>query len=91
MSSKVGALVARIAPVAALFQVADIESHLPNMAEPHLPHMDPFLIWQVADGFVGVSGGVLRGVGRQALSACVTTVAFWGLAVPLGIAWQSIA
>jgi len=42
--------------------------------------------FQVADGLAGSCGGVLRGQGRQHLGAAFNLVAYYVLALPLGIA-----
>ncbi len=42
--------------------------------------------FQVADGLAGSCGGVLRGQGRQHLGAAFNLVAYYILALPLGIA-----
>ena len=41
--------------------------------------------FQVADGLVGSCGGVLRGQGRQHLGALFNIVAYYIIALPLGI------
>jgi MatE len=41
--------------------------------------------FQVADGLAGSCGGVLRGLGRQHLGAAFNIVAYYILALPLGI------
>lgn len=41
--------------------------------------------FQVADGLAGSCGGVLRGMGRQHLGAVFNIVAYYVLALPLGI------
>ena len=41
--------------------------------------------FQVADGLAGSCGGVLRGLGRQHLGAAFNIVAYYVLALPLGI------
>jgi multidrug resistance protein, MATE family len=41
--------------------------------------------FQVADGLAGSCGGVLRGQGRQHLGAAFNIVAYYVLALPLGI------
>lgn len=41
--------------------------------------------FQVADGLAGSCGGVLRGQGRQHLGASFNMVAYYVLALPLGI------
>jgi len=41
-------------------------------------------LFQVLDGFVGVCGGVFRGLGRQKLVVLVNVLAFWLLGMPLG-------
>lgn len=41
--------------------------------------------FQVADGLVGSCGGVLRGQGRQELGALFNLVAYYILALPVGI------
>lgn len=41
--------------------------------------------FQVFDGWAGVCGGVLRGVGRQETGAIINLVAYYGVALPLGI------
>lgn len=42
--------------------------------------------FQVADGLAGACGGVLRGQGRQHLGAAFNLVAYYVIALPLGIA-----
>lgn len=42
-------------------------------------------VFQVFDGWAGVCGGVLRGVGRQETGAIINLVAYYGIALPLGI------
>ena len=41
--------------------------------------------FQVADGLAGSCGGVLRGLGRQHLGAMFNLVAYYVLALPMGI------
>jgi multidrug resistance protein, MATE family len=41
--------------------------------------------FQVADGLAGSCGGVLRGLGRQHLGAAFNIVAYYILALPIGI------
>ena len=41
--------------------------------------------FQIFDGWAGVCGGVLRGVGRQETGAIINLVAYYGMALPLGI------
>jgi MATE family multidrug resistance protein len=41
--------------------------------------------FQVADGLAGSCGGVLRGLGRQHLGAAFNILAYYVLALPLGI------
>ena len=41
--------------------------------------------FQVADGLAGSCGGVLRGLGRQHLGAAFNLLAYYVLALPLGI------
>ena len=41
--------------------------------------------FQVADGLAGSCGGVLRGQGRQHLGAAFNIIAYYVLALPLGI------
>jgi MATE family multidrug resistance protein len=41
--------------------------------------------FQVADGLAGACGGVLRGQGRQHLGAAFNIVAYYVIALPLGI------
>lgn len=41
--------------------------------------------FQVADGLVGSCGGILRGQGRQHLGALFNIVAYYIIALPLGI------
>lgn len=41
--------------------------------------------FQVADGLAGSCGGVLRGQGRQHLGALFNLVAYYVLALPVGI------
>ncbi|PCH39961.1 MATE efflux protein [Wolfiporia cocos MD-104 SS10] len=46
----------------------------------------PFVAsFQIADGLAGASGGVLRGQGRQHLGAMFNLVAYYVIALPLGI------
>ena len=39
---------------------------------------------QLCDGYQGVAGGVLRGMGHQARIAVVNMLAFWAVGIPLG-------
>jgi MATE family multidrug resistance protein len=41
--------------------------------------------FQVADGLAGSCGGVLRGLGRQHLGAFFNVLAYYVLALPLGL------
>jgi len=41
-------------------------------------------LFQVLDGYQGVAGGILRGLGRQPLIAAVNLVAFWLIGIPVG-------
>ena len=41
-------------------------------------------LYQVFDGFQGVSSGVLRGMGRQKRVALLNLLGFWGLGLPFG-------
>ncbi|KAI9291802.1 MATE efflux family protein [Neoconidiobolus thromboides FSU 785] len=41
-------------------------------------------LFQVFDGLSGVSGGLLRGQGRQKLGAIVNVIAYYGLSLPIG-------
>jgi MATE family multidrug resistance protein len=47
-----------------------------------MPYVASF---QVADGLAGACGGVLRGQGRQHLGAAFNLVAYYVLALPLGV------
>jgi MATE family multidrug resistance protein len=41
-------------------------------------------LFQIADGLAGVSGGVIRGMGRQMFAAGLNLFAYYGIALPLG-------
>lgn len=41
-------------------------------------------LFQLADGLAGVSGGILRGTGRQHFSAALNSFAYYIIALPLG-------
>lgn len=46
----------------------------------------PFVAaFQIADGWAQSCGGVLRGLGRQALGASVNLLAYYVLALPFGV------
>ncbi|KAI0244229.1 ethionine resistance protein [Massospora cicadina] len=42
-------------------------------------------LFQVLDSLSGVSGGLLRGQGRQKLGAIVNVTAYYGISIPLGL------
>ena len=68
-------MVAKVMPLVASFQVCSVSWWI-------LFH----LTWyEVADGLAGSCGGVLRGQGRQHLGALFNLVAYYVLALPLGI------
>lgn len=41
-------------------------------------------LFQVADGISGVSGGIMRGTGRQSMAAYLNMIAYYVIALPLG-------
>lgn len=41
-------------------------------------------LFQIADGLCGVSGGVIRGLGRQKVAAWINLIAYYVVALPLG-------
>jgi MATE family multidrug resistance protein len=41
-------------------------------------------LFQIVDGFQGVYGGVLRGLGRQGTIAVINVFALWVVGVPVG-------
>lgn len=55
-------------------------------------HVLPYVAaFQIADGWAQSMGGVLRGMGKQALGAGVNLAAYYGAALPLGIWFVFIA
>ncbi|KAG0776440.1 hypothetical protein G6F62_003575 [Rhizopus arrhizus] len=41
-------------------------------------------IFQVADGIASVGGGIIRGLGRQNIAACINLIAYYLIALPIG-------
>ncbi|KAJ9081255.1 ethionine resistance protein [Entomophthora muscae] len=48
-------------------------------------------LFQVFDGLSGVSGGLLRGQGRQKLGAIVNVIAYYGISIPIGLCLAFLA
>jgi multidrug resistance protein, MATE family len=47
-----------------------------------MPYVATF---QIADGLAQANGGCLRGMGRQHIGACVNLIAYYAMALPVGI------
>lgn len=66
--------------------IASAFSEDPEVIELLTDTLPLLALFQVADGIAGVSGGILRGTGRQHLGAYLNMVAYYVVALPMG-AW----
>ncbi|CEG84572.1 hypothetical protein RMATCC62417_18353 [Rhizopus microsporus] len=41
-------------------------------------------VFQIADGVAGTGGGVIRGLGRQSVAACINIIVYYLVALPIG-------
>lgn len=64
--------------------IARLFSEDPVVIDLLLKTLPLLALFQVTDGVAGVTGGILRGTGRQALGAYLNIVAYYVIALPLG-------
>ncbi|WFD00946.1 hypothetical protein MYAM1_003702 [Malassezia yamatoensis] len=84
LSTLVGSIVL-LALMLARTQIARMFSADPDTIALVAKVMPLVAAFQVFDGWAGVCGGVLRGVGRQEAGAVINLAAYYGMALPLGI------